>query len=233
MISRSSVGWLVLIGIVLIGTVWAGSIFVQDSQFREGALSNFLATIVGVVAGIPIAIWLARQQQVEQEKAEAVAKQREKQQRQRKILSLIVSELELNQGILSDRVNRICEKRTAINVPGVKNDLWSAFSDGGELEWLDDVQLLDVLSQAYYHIRWIINLEMLYFDPHFYDGIVRSGGQRGVEHTVRGIDTVENMERLLPLALESVSKAQDYGKNWLMSNSDGSDDADDLNEDEG
>jgi hypothetical protein len=213
---RNRLGWLwwPLIAVVLIGTLWAGYVFVTDAQFREGALSNFLATIAGVVAGIPIAIWLARQQQSEQEQAEVKSREQEKQQRQRKILSLIVSELEVNQKILNKRVEVMRQRRGIINVPGVKNDLWAAFSDGGEIEWLDDIELLAVLSEAYYHIRWITNLEMLHFDPHFFDQIVRSG-QQGVEHTIRGIDTVENMERLIPVALDSVDKALNYANNWI------------------
>jgi len=34
----------------------------------------------------------------------------------------------------------------------IKIELWRAFSDGGEIQWIDDPDLLDALAAAYYHL---------------------------------------------------------------------------------
>jgi len=51
---------------------------------------------------------------------------------------------------------------------GFKNDLWRSFTEGGEIEWIKDVELLHFIADAYYRIRGLIYFEDLYFQNRFF-----------------------------------------------------------------
>ena len=59
--------WIAVIAIGIFGA-WFCFNHVPQSAFRDSFLGNLLATIIGVIAGIPIALWVSRLQQDEQEK---------------------------------------------------------------------------------------------------------------------------------------------------------------------
>lgn len=52
----------------------------------------------------------------------------------------------------------------------VKDELWNALSDGGELQWIQDLDLINEISSAYYFIRIIIGLEEKYFNSLHFEG---------------------------------------------------------------
>jgi hypothetical protein len=60
--------------------------------------------------------------------------------------------------------------KAEIYLGGFKDELWNAFSDGGELEWIEDLQLLDVFSFAYHYIRRLIYLEKVYVQLRYHSG---------------------------------------------------------------
>lgn len=223
-----ALGLVVLFTLFLI--IWGLSYFFDQNNdsFRQSSLSGFLATVIGIVVGIPVALWIARYQQREQDqkdklKEEAqeaklrqqqkeqddlinLAKVKEKKERQTKILSLLRTELRHNHAVLEIRAKQLKDEVGYWSVPGVKNDLWLAFSDGGELEWIDDIDLLHSFSTVYFRIRWAIVLETQYIDPHFNDQVVQSSS-KGVEHTIRGIKTIESMKQLIPETLRFIDRA--------------------------
>lgn len=135
---------------------------IPESAFRDGFLGNLLATIIGVIAGIPIALWVSRLQQDEQEKIEIEIKKREETERTIKVLSLVKKELEYNLDQLRKQKQGLSNhKEKFLPIDGQKDELWNAFSDGGELQWIKDLQLLDKISMAYYDIRRVIHLEKM------------------------------------------------------------------------
>lgn len=159
--------WIAVIVFVALGILIARICFNQipQSAFRDSFLGNLLATIIGIIAGIPIALWVSRLQQNEQEKIEKVFKQREEAEHTIKILSLVGKELEFDLTQLKKQKQGLSEYgERFLPIDGQKDELWNAFSDGGELQWIKDLHLLDIISIAYYDIRRVIHIEKLLLD---------------------------------------------------------------------
>ncbi len=204
----------VIVGLMAVTLVvsagWAIVLFAQDAlEFQESTLSNYLSTIAGVIAGIPVALWLSSLQQRQQEGKDRHAKEIEHRERKRRILVLLEEELQYNKTMLLTRAE--AEKRQEAVSPflGMKNDLWITFSTSGELEWIDDVQLLNCMSLAYYHTRLIINLEQFVYDPNFYDDVVEVTPTNH-RRTIRGIRVLESLRSQEPLTLKTIDDALLY-----------------------
>ncbi len=136
-------------------------------------MGNLFATMVGALIGILIALEINRQQEETQDRKEAEVRENEEQNRKSKILKLLKGELEYNRQLLSERQSSKGDEKTRnVSLPKLKDELWNAFSDGGELQWVKDLQLLDFIATAYYHIRTIIFLEDKYFEAVHYPGMV-------------------------------------------------------------
>ena len=114
--------WILIATLVLIPTIYF-FVRLKDSTFTDSAMGNWFATMVGAVSGIFIALELARWQKISEENIHTS-----------KILTLVRDELKENLIHLNERV--------ADNNPSrfspyrLKDELWNAFSDGGELEWI-------------------------------------------------------------------------------------------------
>ncbi len=124
------------------------------APFWESFLSNALATFLGAIVGVPIALWLSGYQNRRTEK-----------EKRKKILSLLKTELEYDQGHVSDWLTAQSPRaQTGILAGLLKDELWRAFSDGGELQWIKDISILDELSSAYDLVRAIRYLAEKHFD---------------------------------------------------------------------
>jgi len=164
--------WLIIAVTAIIPTIYF-FIRLSDSVFRDSAMGNLFATMVGALIGILIALEINRQQQETQERKEAEFQEQEENDHKAKILKLVKSELEYNRNSLTERQpKKEGESQRKVLLPRLKDELWNAFSDGGELQWIKDLQLLDFISTAYYHVRTIIFLEEKYFEAVHYPGMV-------------------------------------------------------------
>lgn len=125
--------------------------------FFQDFLSNSLATLVGALFGVLTAIWINDflERRIEKEK-------------KIKILALLKKELDTNvklladwdysnQGKLPDDFNR---SRLSLFL---RDEVWYAFSDGGELRWIKDPQVLDQLAFAYFQVGVIKKLSERFF----------------------------------------------------------------------
>jgi len=118
--------------------------FAQTS-FGESFLANLLATIVGVALGIPIAFWINRRVETATEK-----------EKKTKILSSLRDELTRNHDLLIEwRKNE--DSKWELTTLGIRMgyEIWNAFSDRGELEWIKDPALLGDLANTYGEIKRI------------------------------------------------------------------------------
>jgi hypothetical protein len=160
--------------VIVIGG-WSVVYFVHyysDSNYLDGAMANLFATILGIVVGIPIALEINRRQQIDQDATALLVKQREEVNRKERVLTLIRSELE------SNRID-VLARGKPIDSGGVrevrtrtfKDELWSAFSDGGELQHVNNPEILALVSEAYYGIRTSRFLEHLYIKAVLYPGL--------------------------------------------------------------
>jgi len=123
-------------------------------DFWRDFVSNGFATLLGVIIGIPIALWLSNFQNYKEEK-----------ERKKKILSLLKEELLVNIGPLSrwknSSENFMIESISLLVF--IKIEHWAAFSDGGELQWIKDPNLLGNISEAYNYLRMMKDLCNKYF----------------------------------------------------------------------
>ena len=143
--------WLMTISFSLL--ISAGIYFISPDFFRD-YLPNLLATVVGVIIGIPVAIWLSTYQEKETEE-----------QKKQKILSLLRVELKANEQVLQNwegANDKGLDTYTVLLDAELKIETWKAFSDGGELEWIKDSGVLFMLSQTYHYIRVIKRLSEQY-----------------------------------------------------------------------
>ena len=127
--------------------------------------SNLLATLVGVGIGIPIALYLNRKQTHIQQDIETRKQRKEQSIRAKKIVDLLENELQVNLFQLgANKSPAETGMSRVVFVSGFKDELWKTFSEGGEIEWINDVEILDSLATAYHFIARLKFLENLYFE---------------------------------------------------------------------
>ena len=145
--------WLFTLFLILVPYIL---IDIYGSPFAQDYFSNLLATYTGVIIGIPVALWLSNYQERRIEK-----------EMKKKILLALYEELMEDVGYLSKWKNDNIElriKRT-INLSALlKDDLWRAFSDGGELKWINDPNLLLDFSAGYSKIVSVKYLADKYYE---------------------------------------------------------------------
>jgi hypothetical protein len=119
-----------------------------DLNFWQGFIGNLLATIIGVVIGIPIAFGINRRAEdiIEREKTE-------------KVIMLLGLELYENYCNIVDVRNPRTNNETVIELatlgPILKDEAWNTFSDGGELQWVKRLAVIGAFAQVYGEIRTI------------------------------------------------------------------------------
>ena len=201
---KSVVSWLMWVMIVIIAVISVLYFLthITDSEFLDNSMGNCFATMTGVIVGIPIALWLSRRQQKEQEKKEQEAREREASIRKTKILRLVKTELEYNRDqLLAGKEETDGVTKRVVFVNGLKDELWSAFSDGGELQWIRDLQLLHVISFAYHYIRRVIYLEKIYMEVKHFPGLPSPYPTTPSEDLIRGLIDFD------PVVLQSIEQA--------------------------
>jgi len=125
------------------------------SQF----LSDLLATLIGLAFGIPVAVGIYRWQEgrgrAESAKAEA--------ERRDKLLRLTREELADCLKLMKDRYQMSHSHPTGQYIGHrLKTELWRALSDGGELRWIKDLDLMASLATAYHRLGETVFLEGMY-----------------------------------------------------------------------
>ncbi len=82
-----------------------------------------------------------------------------------KILSGLREELKTEKKKLDDFFKEINKPdRPKFPLYLIRTETWNAFSDGGELEWIDKPELLDKLAETYFSIRNVNFLSERIFD---------------------------------------------------------------------
>ena len=165
--------WSMVVSVVVLAAIpVAYSVaHVFDSTYRDSFFGNWAATVIGVIVGIPIALELNRRQVSSEAVRSAESRQKEEGQRRSKILALLRTELIYNREQLGVRQAGEGKPKRQVLLPGLKDELWHAFSDGGELQWIQDLDLLDAIASAYHRIRTIIYLEERFFEAAHFPGM--------------------------------------------------------------
>lgn len=156
-------GFYVILRLFFLSAAW----FIDgdtEQALLDSVMSGLAATVFGVLIGIPVALWLGRKQQQAIEAKEKKEEAKERRERERLILAALWEELGQNQVILEEVIashDNFLYKKATFELQDV---LWKAFSDGGELKWINDLQIFRHLSLAYGQIATLIHLERQYTD---------------------------------------------------------------------
>ncbi len=116
-----------------------------EISFWQGFAGNLFATLIGVIVGIPIAFWINNQVETKTE-----------QEKKAKILKLLSVELSSNRSLLIEwEEDRNSSSPKKMYGALLSDEVWNAFSDGGELQWIKNTELLSLLATSYGEIKRI------------------------------------------------------------------------------
>jgi hypothetical protein len=118
-------------------SVYRGS----EIQYWDGAVGNWLATLLGIVTGVPVALYLERTRSA----AEVSAKAKEAERVRRDTLALLLGEL-------TDAQQRVIARlplKDSIPIDPMKLSIWNAMRDSGKLAHISDPTLLSCIADAY------------------------------------------------------------------------------------
>lgn len=141
-------------------------------DFWQNAISNFLATFLGLVFGIPVALWINEIQQESISKVENQKLQDEAQQRKKRILESLRTELQANLDLFElypgyDSFTEESFESLCFVVNSPIFVVWKTFSDGGELQWIKDSNLLQEFHWAYYVVQQVKDSGQLFIESEF------------------------------------------------------------------
>lgn len=205
----STVAILVAVGIVLAALVLGGP------SFREAFLSNFMSTVAGVAVGVPVAVWLALRETRQAQAAAARAELRVAAARRRDVLRALKKELTENLETLAERT---ANPERTLAIPFLQDEVWAAMSDGGELRWIEDPDLLRQLARSYLFVRTNIFLERQLFEVLHYPGMMIQQGdppEKRIGRYLSGLDKVvraamdEGLAAIEPALVKAEQEAED------------------------
>jgi hypothetical protein len=198
----------IIAGLFVLVAVWIRG----DTAFQPAFFSNFLATLAGFLLGVPVAIWLTVRQNQEQRHATSIEAAR----RQADVLSAIRTEMVENRKTLTvDRRDHAGKRIFAAPFP--MDEVWSAMSDGGQLEWIVDAELLRRLARAYVFIRTIIYLEKQWFEAAHFPGLVALPPDSSLSPGSRITQYLEHQDRV---CIDAIDEALDLVNAVLTRTSD-------------
>jgi hypothetical protein len=164
--------------------------------FWDGMVGSWLATLLGIVCGVPVALELERQRR----RTEDVAKANAAKRLRIEVLTLLREELELVAQQLKDRI------KLANGLPKVplKTSIWDVTRASGNLTAISEPDLLQVFSEAYRWIGMIASLEKQRIEVMFGNDRTFPDGKFASEKLE------EELRQFLKLASDTVSEALSF-----------------------
>jgi hypothetical protein len=142
----------IFVGFILISILLIKHFFIDE--FWLDFMANFFATILGIIIGVPASILINTFQNAKEEN-----------ERKNKIIKLLHDELIINQIHISSWKNSENRNYEALTLHAIiRTELWSTFSDGGELEWINDLDVLNALSDVYFALDSICLISKMIFE---------------------------------------------------------------------
>jgi hypothetical protein len=121
----------------------------------QNIMASWLATMIVAAVGVLIGVEVYRWQQGGEQKA----KELEASYHETKILAVLYRELIDNGKALAARRERMPQERPILLGLRLKDELWTALSNGGALRWITDFPLLESVAAADHHIRSVRLIE--------------------------------------------------------------------------
>lgn len=137
--------------LVLLGSLAYAFLHVRDTSFLSGTIGNLLATLVGVLVGVPIALEIesARTSQ------ESIAAESRDRAAERDTLEVLLGEILGN----LERLRLRSELMGTVPVDPLMDSRWRAITAAGMLRYIRSPQILAALSDAYRLTELIDDLE--------------------------------------------------------------------------
>jgi hypothetical protein len=141
-----------------------GYTFVRTDQFQfwYGLVGNLVATLLGIIAGVPVALHLERRRAAN----EAKEKKREEIRIKKEMLTLLREELQDN----SNRLQRRVELKPSIPIEPLKMSSWVALRESGDLKYISEPSLLSCIANFYRFLAIIQDKEEQYVQCKFGPG---------------------------------------------------------------
>jgi hypothetical protein len=157
------------------------TVFRSDQfQYWDGAVGNLVATLLGIIAGVPVALYLERRRAAN----EAKEKRREEIRIKREMLKLLREELQDN----SIRLQQRTALTDTIPIEPLKTSVWEALRDSGDLKYVSEPILISCIANAYRFLVIIYNREEHFIQCKF-----------GIGGTVSFVDGESVPKKLLSL----------------------------------
>lgn len=147
----------ILIIVILIGVILMPFIYVvflwPERSFWDNTMGNMLATVLALIAGVPIAFWIDRLAQSRQEHQ----KYHTDRKREKELLQLIKEELYFSHNSLFLKGKR--GNKASVTIQPLKSDLWDSLISSEETKYIEEPSLLNRIASAYYVLKIVKNIE--------------------------------------------------------------------------
>lgn len=147
---RNLLRWAFPVALVLIAIVYSYH-WRFETTYWDGAVGNWLATLLGIITGVPVALYLERSRA----KSERAERLRADQLEKRDVLTLIHAELIDAQSKIAQRI----ALGSSIPVEPLKTSAWEALAATGNLRHVAELPLLSALSEAYRLVQVLAGIE--------------------------------------------------------------------------
>lgn len=144
---------IIILVVVLISPFIYIYVFDVSLDFWNNTMGNMLATVLALIAGIPIALWIDRLVKSREENKKYL----EERKREKEILQLIYEELNFSYNSLF--LKSMKGNLSSITIQPLKSDLWETLISSRETKYIESPELLNRISSAYYVLRIVKNIQ--------------------------------------------------------------------------
>ena len=141
--------------------------------FQSTLASGLLATFAGAAGGVPVGLYVGRYLQLGAEAARREADDALTRARRDRLLALFRDELTSDLALF--RAGMPVRQAGDQPVQTLRDDMWRAASDAGDLGLVRDLGLLRVIADAYHHVRLVAHYEGLATQSRFLTALTIGG----------------------------------------------------------
>jgi len=128
-------------------------IFRPDRTFWDNSMGDMLATILALIAGIPVALWIDRLNKTQEER------KKYSQDRKRELIILMLIRQEIDFSYTSLFLHRTKGNIKTIRIQPLKSVLWESLVKSQELKYIEDPKLFNTIASAYYVLNFVKKIE--------------------------------------------------------------------------
>ena len=197
---RSWMVWLIAL-VVAVAAVYVLFQITSSTPFRDVFLGNLLATAIGIVIGIPVALELARRQQAAEQTATTQREEERAADRRRQFLNMIQLSLATNSSFLRSVADRLVPG--SVIYPNLDIEQLEATSSL-KYEIVDDLRLNAQLDLVRFNLRFIRRLLDLSLDLSYSQQRFELDANEYLDEHGR---IVERIQKEIPEALKNITDA--------------------------